>query len=88
MKLTVFDTAEHLKTEEDITEFWQVAIEEDGEDANFLGLTLGKIVRARYINAIEQETGLPRHAIFRAFNDGEASAELVAKLSKALKLED
>ncbi|WP_319517582.1 addiction module antidote protein [uncultured Martelella sp.] len=88
MKLTVYDTAEYLKTEEDIIGYWRVALEEDGDDPNFIGVVLGQIARARYINALERETGLQREAIFRAFNDGEASAELVAELSKALKLDE
>lgn len=47
IKLRKWDSAEHLKTEEDMVLYLQVCIEEAGDDAAFIASALGTIARAR-----------------------------------------
>lgn len=42
-----WDSAEHLKTEEDIALYFKACLEEAGDDAAFIAKALGNIARAR-----------------------------------------
>lgn len=42
-----WDSAEHLKTEEDIALYWEACLEEAAEDPAFLTAALATIARAR-----------------------------------------
>jgi probable addiction module antidote protein len=63
-ELKSFDMAEHLKTDEDISNYLTVVIE-DGDNA-LLAAALGDIARARGMTQIAKETGLAREALYRA----------------------
>ncbi|KQP36605.1 addiction module antidote protein [Methylobacterium sp. Leaf100] len=78
-----YDTAEHLKTEEDIA-FYIEAVLEDGDPA-LVRDTIGVVARARAMTQVARELGLPRETLFEMIADeGKPGAETVAKVLKAL----
>jgi probable addiction module antidote protein len=58
LKLRKWDSAEHLKTEEDIALYFEVCLQEAGDDAAFLSKALGNIVRAKAMSQLPRDTGL------------------------------
>ena len=48
VKLRKWDSAEHLKTEEDIALYFEACLEEAGDEAAFIAKSLGAIARARH----------------------------------------
>ena len=55
-----WDPAEHLETEEDMTAYLNVALDEG--DLRLIMATLGDIARARRMAVVAQETGLAGRA--------------------------
>ena len=47
VKLRKWDSAEHLKTEQDIALYFEACQDEVGDDAAFIAKSLGTIARAR-----------------------------------------
>jgi probable addiction module antidote protein len=62
--LPEFDAAEHLKTEEDITIYLNIVLEEN--DAALLASALGDIAKARGMTQIAKDAGLTREALYKA----------------------
>ncbi|CAM3671159.1 hypothetical protein POHY109586_19280 [Polaromonas hydrogenivorans] len=52
---TPYDSAEYLKTEEDIAAYFEACLEEAGDDAAFLAKALGTIARARGMTQLAKE---------------------------------
>ena len=48
IKLKKWDSAEHLKTDEDMVLYLEACLEEAGDDAAFIAKALGNIARAGY----------------------------------------
>jgi len=57
LKLKKWDTAELLKTEEDIARYWDACLEEGGDDAAFITAAVATIARAREMSNLAGETG-------------------------------
>ncbi|MDP4029340.1 MAG: putative addiction module antidote protein [Gallionella sp.] len=47
IKLRKWDSAEHLKTDEDMVLYLEACLEEAGDDAAFIAKALGTIARAK-----------------------------------------
>jgi probable addiction module antidote protein len=62
IKLRKWDSAEHLKTEEDMALYLQTCLEEAGDDAAFIASALGNIARARGMSQLARDTGLGRES--------------------------
>jgi probable addiction module antidote protein len=58
IKLRKWDSAEHLKTEEDLALYFEVCLQEAGDDAAFLAKALGNIARAKTMSQLTRDTGL------------------------------
>ena len=56
MKLKKWDSAEHLKTEQDIALYLQACIDEAGDDWSLVAKALGNIARARGMTDLAKET--------------------------------
>ena len=82
-----WDTAEGLKTEEDIGDYLQACMEEAGDDPAFIAKALGTIARARGMSQVARDAGLSRESLYRALS-GEGNPELgtLLKVAKALGL--
>ena len=52
---TRWDSAEHLKTEEDIRLYLEACLEEAGDDPAFIVHALGMIARARNMSQLAKE---------------------------------
>lgn len=75
IELIPWDSSEYLETEEEIEIYFEVCKEDN--DPAFLAHALGVIARARAINALSIETGVPRSDLFRYFSGRLAPAPAV-----------
>lgn len=57
-KLSKWDSAEHLKTDEDMAAYLEACFEEAGDDAAFIAKALGNIARAKGMTQLSKGTGL------------------------------
>ncbi|WP_449426761.1 addiction module antidote protein [Rhodanobacter umsongensis] len=82
-----WDSAEHLKTDEDIAAYLDACLEEAGDDPAFIAEALGTVARARGMSQLARDTGLAREALYRALSPtGNPSFGTVLKVIKALGL--
>ena len=58
LKLRKWDSAEHLKTEEDMALYFEACLQEAGDDVAFLAKALGNIARAKAMSQLPRDTGL------------------------------
>lgn len=87
LKLKKWDSAEHLKTEEDMAAYLDACIEEAGDDAAFIAAALGDIARARGMTRLAKETGIGRESLYKALSgEGNPSFGTILKVTKALGL--
>lgn len=56
--LKKWDSAEHLKTPEDMAMYLEACFEEAGDDAAFIAKALGNIARAKGMSQLAHDTGL------------------------------
>ena len=88
IKTTRWDSAEHLKTDEDIQLYLDACMEEAGDDPAFIAHALGNIARARGMAQLAKDTGLTREGLYKAFSpEGNPTFITVAKVAKALGLQ-
>jgi len=88
IKTTRWDSAEHLKTDEDIKLYLEACLEEAGDDPAFIIHTLGVIARAKNMSQLARDTGLTREGIYKAFStEGNPTFATVSKVAKALGLQ-
>ena len=87
IKLRKWDSADHLKTDEDMQAYLQACIEESNNDAAFIAKALGNIARAKGMTQLSKDTGLGRESLYKALS-GEVnpSFDTVLKVVKALNL--
>ena len=80
-----WDPAEHLKTEEDMVDYLNVALDEG--DLPLIVAALGDIARARRMTKVAQETGLARESLYRSLSaSGNPEFGTVLKVMRALGL--
>ena len=80
-----YDTANYLKTEEDIAAYLEACVE-DGDPALIVA-ALGDVARARNMSQLARDTGLSREGLYKALSgEGNPSFATVLKVSKALGL--
>jgi probable addiction module antidote protein len=80
-----WDSAAHLKTEEDIELYLEACIEEAGDDTAFILHALGVIARARNMSQLARDTGLTREGLYKALSlEGNPSFATISKVAKSL----
>jgi probable addiction module antidote protein len=85
--LRKWDSAEHLKTEEDIALYFEACLDEAGDDAAFIAKALGTIARARGMTQLAKDTGLGRESLYKALSgEGNPSFATILKVTRALGL--
>jgi probable addiction module antidote protein len=88
IKTTRWDSAEHLKTDEDIQLYLEACLEDAGDDPTFIIHALGVIARAKNMSQLARDTGLTREGIYKAFSaEGNPTFSTVSKVAKALGLQ-
>jgi probable addiction module antidote protein len=86
-KLRKWDSAEHLKTDEDMALYLEACLEEAGDDAAFIAKALGTIARAKGMSQLARETGLGRESLYKALSgEGNPSFATILKVVHALGL--
>ncbi len=87
VKLRKWDSAEHLKTDEDMVQYLQACLDEAGDDAAFIAKALGTIARAKGMTQLARDTGLTREGLYKALSaDGNPSMATMMKVMKAMGL--
>jgi probable addiction module antidote protein len=85
IKLRKWDSAEHLKDDEDIVLYLDACLEEAGDDPAFIAKALGNIARARGMSQLARETGLGRESLYKALSgEGNPSFATILKVIHAL----
>ncbi len=88
LKLRKWDSAEHLKTDEDIALYLEACLEEAGDDAAFIAKALGTIARAKGMTQLAKDTGLGRESLYKALSgEGNPSFATILKVARSLGLE-
>ncbi|MBL8445655.1 MAG: putative addiction module antidote protein [Zoogloeaceae bacterium] len=84
---TPYDTADYLKTEEDMVLYFEACLDEDPGDGSLIRAALGDIARARGMAQLARDTGLAREGLYKALSaDGNPEFATVMKVIKALGL--
>ena len=85
LTLRKWDSAEHLKTDEDMALYLEACLQEAGDDAAFIAKALGNIARARGMSQLARDTGLGRESLYKALSgEGNPSFATILKVIHAL----
>ncbi len=85
LKLHRWDSAEYLKTDEDMALYLEACLEEAGDDAAFIAKALGTIARAKGMTQLARDTGLGRESLYKALSgEGNPSFATILKVVRAL----
>lgn len=83
VKFSRYETADYLKTEEDITAYLD-AVMEDGDPA-LIAAALGDVARARNLSQLAREVGMSRQGLDKALSgEGNPTLATVMKVAQAL----
>lgn len=86
-KFSRYDTADYLKSDEDMVAYLEACMEEAGDDPAFIAVALGNIARAHGMVQLAKETGLTREGLYKALSaEGNPSLGTVLKVMRALGL--
>ncbi len=82
---TPWDSAEHLKTEEDIQLYLEACLEESGDDPRAIIHAFSVIARAKNMSQLAKDSGLTREGLYKALSpEGNPTFATVTKVAKAL----
>lgn len=88
IQLRRWDSAEHLKTPEDMALYLEACLQEAGDDAAFVAKALGNIARAKGMSQLANETGMGRESLYKALSgEGNPSFATILKVARALGIE-
>ena len=65
-QFTRFDSADYLKTPEDMAAYLDACFEEDPGDGSLIRAALNDIARAKGMTQIARDTGLGRESLYKA----------------------
>lgn len=82
-----WDSAEHLRNEEEIALYLEACIEEGADDPAFIAHALGVVARARNMSQLARDTGMSREGLYKALSgEGNPSFGTVLKVARAMGL--
>ncbi len=85
IKLSRWDSARHLKTDEDVVAYLDACLAEAGDDAAFIAHALGVVARAKGMTQLARDTGLGRESLYKALSgEGNPSFATILKVMSAL----
>ena len=88
VNLRQWDSAEHLKTPEDMALYLETCLQEAGDDAAFIAKALGNIARAKGMSQLANDTGMGRESLYKALSgEGNPSFATILKVTRALGIE-
>ncbi|MFO1376742.1 MAG: addiction module antidote protein [Steroidobacteraceae bacterium] len=80
-----YDTAEHLRTPEEMALYLEACLEEADGDAAFIAKALGNIAKAKGMAQVAQEAGLSRESLYKALSgDRSPGFDTVLRVIDAL----
>ena len=82
--ITPYDSADYLKTDEDIADYIAACMDEAGDDPSFIAHALGVVARARNMAQLARDTGMTREGLYKALSADGPSFATVAKVAGAL----
>jgi probable addiction module antidote protein len=86
-KFTRYDTADYLKSDEDLAAYLNACIEDDPGDGSLIRVALGMIARARGMSQLARDTGISREGLYQALSaEGNPEFSMVMRVIRALKL--
>ena len=86
-KASVYDTAEHLRTPQEMAAYLDAWMQDAPDDTAGIARALGDIARAQGMSQVARDAGLSRENLYRALSpEGNPSFATVAKVAKALGL--
>src|SRR5579863_6334306 len=85
-RLARYDSADYLKTPEDVAEYLTAAFEEGGDDAAYMAHVIGVAARAHGgMSKLAKETGMTRAGLYKALSkDGNPSLDTIVKTMRVL----
>ncbi|MEI6730605.1 MAG: addiction module antidote protein [Pseudomonadota bacterium] len=84
---TVFDAADYIKNEDEISGFLKAALEEGEDDPAYIAEILGAVARARGMTKVAKKAGLSRSALYNALSkNGNPEFATILKVISALGL--
>lgn len=88
LKLRKWDSAQHLKTEEDMALYLEACFQEAGDDAAFIAKALGTLARAKGMSQLSRDSGLGRESLYKALSgEGNPSFATILKVTAALGIQ-
>jgi probable addiction module antidote protein len=88
LKLRKWDSAEHLKTEEDMALYLEACLQEAGDDALFIARALGNIAHAKGMSQLSCDMGLGLESLYKALSGkGNPSFATILKVTTALGIQ-
>lgn len=82
---TLYDTAEYLKTEEDVRLYLEACFEEDSGDGALIRAALNDVARARGMSQIAKSAGMARESLYKALStEGNPSFSNMLKIIQSL----
>ena len=85
LKTTRWDSAQHLKTDEDMIAYLNACLAEASDDPAFIACALGLIARAKGMGQLARDTGLGRASLYKALSgEGNPSFGTILKVMHAL----
>jgi probable addiction module antidote protein len=85
LTLRKWDSAQYLKTEEDMAQYLEACLQDAGDDAAFIAKALGNIARAKGMSQLSRDTGLGRESLYKALSgEGNPSFATILKVTTAL----
>ena len=80
-----WDSAEHLKTDQDMVDYIDACLTEAGDDAGYIAHALGVVARAKGMSQLARDTGLGRESLYKALSgEGNPSFATILKVMHAL----
>lgn len=80
-----WDSAEHLKTDQDMVDYLDACLAEAGDDAAYIAHALGVVARAKGMTQLARDTGLGRESLYKALSgEGNPSFATILKVMHAL----
>ena len=85
VKLSKWDSARYLQTEEGMQMYLDACLEGAGDDPAFIAKVLGIIARAKGMSQLAKDTGLGRESLYKALSgENNPSFGTILKVIRAL----
>ena len=85
IKTTRYDTAEHLRTSDEMAAYFEACLEEADGDAAFIAKALGNIAKAKGMAQVARDAGLSRESLYKALSgDRSPGFDTILKVVDAL----